>query len=781
MFARLHAYRTPHLSVFSKAAFWLALLTCLFGSNLLLPGHAQAASGCCVVRGNTDCSPDGIVDISDLTRLIDNLFISLDPLCCVDAANTDASPDGIVDISDLTILIDNLYISLNPMIPCGGDLLPFGQKKVVFDGIDSVYQANSGLPLDSLAARLVAYLLTMPDIDTAAIMDSISVWARFSDHTMLSLPNNTFIDDSVASAPPAWDYQVDSTVPANFAIPPRRFPEWNRAAGNQAQRISNLAGHTELPSSIQSRVMCTVSPTCFPSVNTTAMKNLLDNNGYVTTVATGSVPSLFNVRNDGAFLYIGHGGPGMNIIGDSTLSLWTTTVISHSLDSTYAGLLLGEELVYMCMPDYDATAGGCTNTWHYGFTGKFVAQYMSFVANSFVYICACESDSVASLRNGFKLAGASTFAGWSKTVHVRPALKAHEFMFDRLLGANASTLTPIEHPKQRPFDIDLVWQDMKNRGFDTDPAPPGAKLRVRHLQDNFGILAPSLRYMAVVEHFDTLYVTGTFGTDPGPTKRRVYMGGTDMLVYDWQPQLITCFIPNTGAGSVGPATVEVDGLTGPSSSTKRESNVVNLTTWEGIFTYKQDDFQALEGKIEIHAKLRADIHAFRDKPHETPHYYSVIFPAMENSYGIASVSGHAEYLWPGDPPSLEEWDWDGSHYLKGLWENDPTGFLLDGWVDGNTSRLKLHVFAAEARDLIETVTDLPPQNVAVAIPLELSDTFTGYYWIQMNSVWDILGDSRSVNKCCSRDPDGNGTDDIVHTFSWPTIQASWAPDTSAAQ
>jgi len=73
--------------------------------------------GCCIgLRGNVDCSGDDIVDISDLTALIDNLFISLAPLCCEAEANTDGA--GPVDISDLTVLIDNLFISLAPLISC---------------------------------------------------------------------------------------------------------------------------------------------------------------------------------------------------------------------------------------------------------------------------------------------------------------------------------------------------------------------------------------------------------------------------------------------------------------------------------------------------------------------------------------------------------------------------------------------------------------------------------------------------------------------------------------
>ncbi|MBI5267277.1 MAG: hypothetical protein HY851_08600 [candidate division Zixibacteria bacterium] len=72
---------------------------------------------CCQgTTGNIDCDPANNVDISDLSRLIDNLFISFVPLCCDAAANVDGVTG--VDISDLSVLIDNLFISFKPLAPC---------------------------------------------------------------------------------------------------------------------------------------------------------------------------------------------------------------------------------------------------------------------------------------------------------------------------------------------------------------------------------------------------------------------------------------------------------------------------------------------------------------------------------------------------------------------------------------------------------------------------------------------------------------------------------------
>lgn len=79
--------------------------------------HGRFASNCCVGRtGNIDCDPTDHVDISDLTTLIDHLYISFTPLCCPAEGNVDGQPG--IDIADLTALIDYLYISFALPAPC---------------------------------------------------------------------------------------------------------------------------------------------------------------------------------------------------------------------------------------------------------------------------------------------------------------------------------------------------------------------------------------------------------------------------------------------------------------------------------------------------------------------------------------------------------------------------------------------------------------------------------------------------------------------------------------
>jgi len=76
-------------------------------------------SSCCVgLTGNVDDDPSDIIDIGDLTALIDYLFITFAVPECMEEANCDGSINGIVDIGDLTALIDYLFISFTPPALC---------------------------------------------------------------------------------------------------------------------------------------------------------------------------------------------------------------------------------------------------------------------------------------------------------------------------------------------------------------------------------------------------------------------------------------------------------------------------------------------------------------------------------------------------------------------------------------------------------------------------------------------------------------------------------------
>ncbi|MBN1212789.1 MAG: SBBP repeat-containing protein [candidate division Zixibacteria bacterium] len=88
------------------------------GRTTSLSPFVVAFGICCVdYTGNANCSMEEEPDISDITRLIDYLYISHVELCCPEEADANGS-GGEPDISDITRLIDYLYLTHTPLVSC---------------------------------------------------------------------------------------------------------------------------------------------------------------------------------------------------------------------------------------------------------------------------------------------------------------------------------------------------------------------------------------------------------------------------------------------------------------------------------------------------------------------------------------------------------------------------------------------------------------------------------------------------------------------------------------
>lgn len=68
--------------------------------------------------GNTDCDPEGIRNLTDVTRLIDNIYLSREPLCCPENGDVDGDPENKINLTDVTRLIDHIYLSKAETAPC---------------------------------------------------------------------------------------------------------------------------------------------------------------------------------------------------------------------------------------------------------------------------------------------------------------------------------------------------------------------------------------------------------------------------------------------------------------------------------------------------------------------------------------------------------------------------------------------------------------------------------------------------------------------------------------
>jgi len=107
----------PGQSYYWDTSQWLDLYYFDSTANFCIKGLTQ--EDCCIGNtGNIDGDPYEVVDIGDLTALIDYLFISSTEPVCLSEANTDGDQTGTVDLGDVTALIDYLFISFTPPAEC---------------------------------------------------------------------------------------------------------------------------------------------------------------------------------------------------------------------------------------------------------------------------------------------------------------------------------------------------------------------------------------------------------------------------------------------------------------------------------------------------------------------------------------------------------------------------------------------------------------------------------------------------------------------------------------
>lgn len=66
--------------------------------------------------GNTDCDEGGMMNLVDVARLVDRIYVSKRPLCC--ESNGDVNGDATLSLQDVTRLIDHIYLSRNPTASC---------------------------------------------------------------------------------------------------------------------------------------------------------------------------------------------------------------------------------------------------------------------------------------------------------------------------------------------------------------------------------------------------------------------------------------------------------------------------------------------------------------------------------------------------------------------------------------------------------------------------------------------------------------------------------------
>lgn len=85
----------------------------------VLERDAIQPSGCCVgLTGNVNNDAMDNVTLTDLTVLVNHLFVTFDPLPCPEEANTSGDASGNITLTDLTVLVNTLFVTFSPPAAC---------------------------------------------------------------------------------------------------------------------------------------------------------------------------------------------------------------------------------------------------------------------------------------------------------------------------------------------------------------------------------------------------------------------------------------------------------------------------------------------------------------------------------------------------------------------------------------------------------------------------------------------------------------------------------------
>jgi len=324
-------------------------------------------------------------------------------------------------------------------------------------------------------------------------------------------------------------------------------------------------------------------------------------------------------------------------------------------------------------------------------------------------------------------------AGWSFVVGDSKATGAAYFVIDRLLGTHLDPRTP-ENPPQRPFTFQLVYQSLHERGMDTytDPVDGSVAFFVfTPIAPEFGLLAPSIKFLWVDEIDRKLHIEGSFGTDPRPDGA-VTVNGHPLTIQNWSHDEIVCSITPSGTSAAGNVIVTVRG---------HESNVVQLTEWIGKFRMNMTSgWVGLNFTATFNLHLRADVHSFRERPGETP-------------------NPRIQIITSGAPDTRGDWSLGGQ--TVGRWRLEPCDVVAtETWATNSDS---LPIVAASNVDGVRMDCDIRPRARTMKLTFAAM-TYNSVSWNGVDSI--TCGDNPAVSR----------TSGVRGFSAGDTLELSFAPN-----
>ena len=464
------------------------------------------------------------------------------------------------------------------------------------------------------AQAIAQYLSTKPEFSSVDVNADNSVVAHFTDGTNLIVFSNQRSDGSVsAQASPSPMQRLTGERLADLL---RTVQSYVRTFARRATDVVIPPAAAAAPASLvlpKGTTAITFSVNGYGGAASGLFVSGLNSAGYSATQLSGSVAE-FRAINNVAVLHISsHGALVHTQEGTDEYSIGTGEAFPNACSDPSCDANTADRMAHLLdigvYPGHDAP--------YYVMRAAFVTRYWHLAQNAVVFLDACSSmfqgPTEEAMRKAINVAGATSIVGWTSPVSVQGAQAVHQYLFDRLLGANA--YQP-ESPPQRPFSLPEVMDYMTSTGRnrDTTPANPNlvAQLKLAQYGANASLLVPSIEYIEVQEDEKRLIVHGEFGVDPGTAK----IDTLDRAPSPWTNDTMVIDLPVNGAGSYG--SVVVYGPNGQFGNavplteflgTMKSTRVLTTTMGSSAFTDVADCTLM---------RFRADVHSHRSTPGSTP-------------------------------------------------------------------------------------------------------------------------------------------------------------------
>jgi len=202
-------WRTPVLAIL-LSVWWGGLMSPVLAD----PGPAnvelQSVIGCCEgLRGNVDGDPLDAITITDLTVLVNSLFVTFEEPSCFDEA--DLNGDRTLGLSDLTLLVNYLFVDLVPPAAC-----PSVTSIVGLEPDDETVQGTAYVT-DPALARVVLWAKTnswyvQPTVaEPYTIVQNDGSWSNSTnpwERMVALLVDSSYVPGSVRTDHPAFELGV---------------------------------------------------------------------------------------------------------------------------------------------------------------------------------------------------------------------------------------------------------------------------------------------------------------------------------------------------------------------------------------------------------------------------------------------------------------------------------------------------------------------------------------------------------------------------------------------